>query len=209
MPDRAIIRPSWPAPTMPMRMGDLAGGWIGLREDLGGLALAEGRERVAEAAGACAARIAAASSAAFRAPGSPIATVATGTPAGICAIESSESRPFSAFDWIGTPITGSSVFDAVMPGRCAAPPAPAMMHLEAARCGAAGVFEQQVRRAMRGDDAALERHGKRRQHVGGVAHRLPVGGRAHDDADQRFHRGILACARRRGSAVTHCPGSNS
>ena len=42
------------------------------------------------------ARIAAASSAALTAPARPIASVPTGTPAGICTIESSESIPFSA-----------------------------------------------------------------------------------------------------------------
>src|SRR5580692_11289611 len=62
----------------------------------------------------------AANSAAFAAP--PIAIVATGTPGGICAIDNSESMPCNAFDWIGTPITGTSVLAAVMPGRCAAPP---------------------------------------------------------------------------------------
>ena len=38
-------------------------------------------------------------------------------------------------DLIGTPITGKAVMEAVMPGKCAAPPAPAMitlMPLEAA-----------------------------------------------------------------------------
>jgi hypothetical protein len=35
----------------------------------------------------------------------PMDTVATGTPAGICTIESSESIPLSALDSIGTPIT--------------------------------------------------------------------------------------------------------
>src|SRR5688572_2718540 len=106
----------------------------------GGLQLAAGSGRArtsavcrsrnaasASRSGGCrAASIAVARRAALRAPASPIATVATGTPTGICTIESSESRPLSAFDWIGTPITGSSVLDAVMPGRCAAPPAPAM-----------------------------------------------------------------------------------
>ena len=48
-------------------------------------------------------------------------------PAGICTIDSSESMPFSARDSTGTPSTGSTVFDAVIPGRCAAPPAPAMI----------------------------------------------------------------------------------
>ena len=67
--------------------------------------------------------------AAFTAPARPIASVPTGIPAGICTIESSESIPCSAFDSTGTPRTGRSVFDAHMPGRCAAPPAPAMMTL--------------------------------------------------------------------------------
>ena len=35
--------------------------------------------------------------------------------------------PFSALDSIGTPRTGRSVSEAVMPGRWAAPPAPAMI----------------------------------------------------------------------------------
>jgi hypothetical protein len=79
---------------------------------------------------ACAfARIAAASSAALTAPAGPIASVPTGTPVGICTIESSESRPLSVFDCTGTPSTGSDVLAAHMPGRCAAPPAPAMMTL--------------------------------------------------------------------------------
>ena len=62
---------------------------------------------------------------AFAAP--PMETVATGTPAGICTIESSESRPSSVASGTGTPITGSVVTAASIPGRCAAPPAPAMM----------------------------------------------------------------------------------
>ena len=40
------------------------------------------------------------------APGLPIATVATGTPGGICTVESSASSPLSADESIGTPITG-------------------------------------------------------------------------------------------------------
>ena len=38
----------------------------------------------------------------------------------------------SAFEGTGTPNTGSVVMAAVMPGRCAAPPAPAMMTLKPA-----------------------------------------------------------------------------
>ena len=42
------------------------------------------------------------------------------------------SRPDSAFEGTGTPNTGSVVMAAVMPGRCAAPPAPAMTTLKPA-----------------------------------------------------------------------------
>src|SRR5450631_289188 len=40
--------------------------------------------------------------------------------------------PDNALDSMGTPNTGSSVSDAVMPGRCAAPPAPAIRILKPA-----------------------------------------------------------------------------
>ena len=42
-------------------------------------------------------------------------------------MDSSESMPLSAFDCTGTPSTGTAVLAASMPGRWAAPPAPAMM----------------------------------------------------------------------------------
>ena len=57
----------------------------------------------------CAARIPA-----LVAPALPMATVATGMPAGICTMESSESRPLST-DVIGTPMTGSVVSAAMTP----------------------------------------------------------------------------------------------
>ena len=56
-----------------------------------------------------AASSATANSAAFVAPGSPIANVATGTPAGICTIDRSESTPCRVRDFTGTPSTGSVV----------------------------------------------------------------------------------------------------
>src|SRR6185503_14753974 len=73
------------------------------------------------------ARIATANSAAFAAPASPIAKVATGTPLGIWTMERSESSPFRCRVGIGTPRTGRVVLAASIPGRWAAPPAPAMM----------------------------------------------------------------------------------
>src|SRR5256885_1215786 len=71
-------------------------------------------------------RMAIARWAAFRAPASPIATVATGMPAGIWAMDNSASRPPSEPPDIGTPITGRTLQAATTPGRCAAPPAAAI-----------------------------------------------------------------------------------
>jgi hypothetical protein len=71
-------------------------------------------------------RICAARTPAFVAPGLPIETVATGTPGGICTVESSASHPFRADESIGTPMTGSDVWAATTPARCAAAPAPMM-----------------------------------------------------------------------------------
>src|SRR5450830_1336397 len=78
-------------------------------------------------ASSLAASIATAVSAAFAAPASPMAKVATGTPLGICRIDSMESSPRKYFDGTGTPSTGTMVIAATMPDRWAAPPAPAMM----------------------------------------------------------------------------------
>ena len=66
-----------------------------------------------------------ASSAAFFAVLTP--TVATGIPGGIMIVERSASMPSSTFDEHGIPITGSVVFAAMAPARCAAMPAAAMM----------------------------------------------------------------------------------
>lgn len=44
-------------------------------------------------------------------------------------MECSESTPSKTLPFTGTPMTGSAVMAATIPGRCAAPPAPAMMHL--------------------------------------------------------------------------------
>mmetsp|Transcript_41696 Transcript_41696/g.91533 ORF Transcript_41696/g.91533 Transcript_41696/m.91533 type:complete len:244 (+) Transcript_41696:443-1174(+) len=65
----------------------------------------------------------------------PMATVATGTPFGICTIDRRESLPESVDVLTGTPMTGSGVIAAAMPGRWAAPPAPAMM-TRSPRCSA-------------------------------------------------------------------------
>src|SRR5688572_621745 len=64
------------------------------------------------------------------APARPMASVPTGIPAGICTIDSRLSWPDSAFDCTGTPSTGRWVSEDTIPGRCAAPPAPATMTLK-------------------------------------------------------------------------------
>jgi hypothetical protein len=61
------------------------------------------------------------------APAAPIAKVATGMPLGICTMECSESTPCRWRLATGTPSTGTVVLAASMPGRWAAPPAPAMI----------------------------------------------------------------------------------
>ena len=72
-------------------------------------------------------RMRAASTAAFLALSTP--THATGTPGGICAIESrASSPPATDIDEVsGTPMTGSSVCAATTPGSAADRPAPAMI----------------------------------------------------------------------------------
>ena len=56
----------------------------------------------------------------------PTAKVATGMPLGIWTMARSASRPSRCPDGMGTPSTGRVVLAATTPGRCAAPPAPAM-----------------------------------------------------------------------------------
>ena len=113
-----------------------------------GLLLAERGEPLA-IAGVGAARIATGEQAALAAPASPIANVATGMPFGICTIDSSESSPRRYFDGTGTPSTGTVVFAASMPGRCAAPPAPAMMKRRPRGAGVLGIREHVVGHAVR------------------------------------------------------------
>ena len=89
--------------------------------------LSRNASRAVATAGYLLARMEAAQTAALVAPATPIANVATGMPAGICTVDSSESIPFSDVEGIGTPITGRIVCAAMTPARCAAPPAPAMI----------------------------------------------------------------------------------
>ena len=97
----------------------------------------------------------AASTAAFFALSTP--TVATGTPGGICTIESSASSPSSTDidERSGTPITGSSVCAATTPGQRRGEPRAADQHLQPAPGRALRVLGDGVRRAVRGADVEL------------------------------------------------------
>ena len=134
--------------------------------------------------GRVSARIRTASSPAFLAPAAPMASVPTGTPPGICTIDSSESSRSSALLCTGTPSTGSTVSDATMPGRWAAPPAPAMITSSPRPSASVGVLDHPLRRAVGRDDLALVRHAELGERLGRGAHRLPVALAAHDDADE-------------------------
>ena len=50
-------------------------------------------------------------------------------PLGICTIDNNESMPLKYLDGTGTPNIGTMVLAASMPGKCAAPPAPAIIAL--------------------------------------------------------------------------------
>ena len=68
--------------------------------------------------------------------------------------------PFSAWLSTGTPSTGSAVIDAAMPGRCAAPPAPAMITLRPRSLRRMGIIVEPLGRAVGRNDLAFR--GRRR-----------------------------------------------
>ena len=189
------MRPSWPAPSTPMVIG-FGPSSAALAADPASRArprsvrVAECVERRARCARiACSARMAAASSAALTAPAadrerSPPEcrpASARSTAANPC-----RSAPSTA---TGTPSTGKRGLGGGHARQVRRAAGAGDDHLEPARFGARGVLEQQVGRAMRGDDAHLEWARRARSSISAAcAHRLPVGRRAHDDADQWFHR---------------------
>ena len=124
----ASMRPNWPLPSTPMVA---PGSTMRFTEACPAGPSRSGRRETARSCSRRSGRLsgenATASSPALVAPALPIASVPTGTPPGICTIDSSESRPCSAALCTGTPSTGSTVCEATMPGRWAAPPAPAMI----------------------------------------------------------------------------------
>ena len=132
-----------------------------------------------------------ASSAALTAPASPIASVPTGTPAGICTIDSRLSWPDSAREGTGTPNTGSVVKAAVMPGQMRRAAGAGDDDLEPFRLRALGEGDEPVGRAVGGDDPRVVADAERFERLGGAAHDRPVGLAAHDDGD-----GFLGAAQR-------------
>ena len=124
-------------------------------------------------AGRLLARMATASSAALRAPGAPMASVPTGIPAGICTVESSESRPLSAALSMGTPSTGRIVWAAHTPGQVRGAAGGRDDHLDPARFGLADVLGRFGRRAVRRKHPAFVRNAEIRQHLVGLAHHAP------------------------------------
>ena len=120
---------------------------------------------------------------AFVAPASPMANVATGMPAGIWTIDSSESCPCRWRDGTGTPSTGTVVLAASIPGRWAAPPAPAMIARMPRLTSRLGVGEHLVGHAVGADDLGLVGDAEALEHGDGRLHRRPVARRAHQHAD--------------------------
>ena len=133
-------------------------------------------------------------------PALPIASVATGTPFGICTIESSESRPFSGVAAMGTASTGSSVLAAITPARCAAPPAPAIITRMPRARAASTYSKSSIGGAMRAQHARLVGNLQRAQNFHGRREHFVVALAAHHHAHQRlFAHGVIIRRRKRAA----------
>ena len=93
--------------------------------------------------------------------------------------------PCNARDSTGTPRTGNAVFRRTHARQMRCATGTSDDHFQPALLRRGRVFEQQIRRAMRAHDARLERNAQSLERYRGVRHRLPIGLRPHDDADQR------------------------
>ena len=132
-----------------------------------------------------AASIATANSAALAAPALPMAKVATGMPLRHLHDRVERIDALQVPARTGTPSTGTVVLAASMPGRWAAPPAPAMMARQAARRGALGIGEHLVGHAVRRDDARFVGDAELGENLGRGAQGFPVAAGAHHHADDR------------------------
>ena len=134
------------------------------------------------------ARMPTASSPALVAPGFPIASVPTGTPPGIWTIDSSESRPWSDALCTGTPSTGRIVCDGHHARQVRRAAGAGDDHLNAARLRALRELRHPDRRAVGRHHFLFEDDAETLEHLGRVRHRVPVGGGAHDQRDERCVR---------------------
>ena len=96
-----------------------------------------------------------------------MAVVATGTPAGICTIESSESSPFRARDFTGMPTTARTGDN----------------HRDTAAFGRLGIFAQQVRGTVGAHHTLFEIDTELSEHGNGIGHHLIIAHRAHNNTD--------------------------
>ena len=87
-----------------------------------------------------------------------MASVPTGTPRGICTIDSSESTPRSILLSTGTPSTGSIVIAASIPGKMRRPAGAGDQDFQAPALGLASIAKQSIGRPMRRDHLRLVRN---------------------------------------------------
>ena len=129
-------------------------------------------------------------------------------PAGICTIDSSESSPSRCFErHRHADHRQRRDRRPACPGRCAAPPAPAMITRSPRSCGGAR-RTRACRPASGGPRPRPTSYGdaELRERLGGRLHHRPVGVRAHHDADQRLRRHSVfspSGGRRRAGALAH------
>ena len=127
-------------------------------------------------------RIDAACSAELVAPALPTAIVATGMPAGICTMDSNESRPSSVPDLMGTPITGSNVKAAATPRQVGGAASACDQNFQASFFCSPDVFDQLVRRPVGRYDHGLVFNPQGIKHIGRPFHGGPIGFRTHDNS---------------------------
>ena len=124
----------------------------------------------------CAARIPA-----LVAPGLPMATVATGMPAGICTVASKESMPCREVEGIGTPITGKVVRNRDHACQMRRSARARDDHANAALRSLASVVRRAIGRPMRGSYIHLIGNPELIKRLPSFAHDLQIGVAAHHD----------------------------
>ena len=115
-------------------------------------------------------------------PALPIASVPTGTPAGIWTIDSSESMPLERLRLDRNAEHGKRGLRRGHSRQMRRASGPCDQHLEPARLGRSRVFEQEIGCAMSRHDLHLMRNAEVLQRLCCGLERLPVRTRAHDQA---------------------------